>query len=159
MGRPPIGKTAMTAAERQRRRRAGLAHMPAPAARVTKPVAQPVTEPDDDAPRVTELPNLPPGRTPLVPHDDIVDWADNLDLPYEEIEKLQKEIAKLGPLIARRLLATFADEPEEGARWVVRELGWRLCDEFRDALDEAITEASDAEDEMAAKDDDDGVTQ
>src|SRR5262245_41627533 len=44
MGRPPIGKVAMTSTERSRRYRAGLAAKPAPA---TKP-AEPATKPGPD---------------------------------------------------------------------------------------------------------------
>jgi hypothetical protein len=136
MGRPPIGNRAMTPAERQRRRRHGIT------ATVTKHVTkQDPTKPDATA-SVSTKP--PPGSwvklpaTPLISMKEIEQWADELGVDFEDMQRLTK-------LLARNELDFWAWNPEEMARWLVQELGIAGLEDAQAAIETVLDEAYKAE--------------
>jgi hypothetical protein len=136
MGRPPIGKRPMTARERQQRHRAGLSHTVTKPAPVTKqpPVAHPIT-------RTT--PVIPPGADALpqrLTEDQIEEWADALDIDRNELERLTRVIGRRDTQVT---LDGFIDDPEESARWLLRELGWSALYEISEAIDKVLDEDED----------------
>src|SRR5262245_31635560 len=111
MGRPPIGKRAMTPAERQRRHRRGLS------SRDTKPVPKPpVTKPPEPVTKPTKLPETG-GAIPLLSSDEIEQFADELEINPNDLNRLMQ-------LQWRRDLEFWNDDPEEMARTLLQQLGY-----------------------------------
>jgi hypothetical protein len=133
MGRPPIGKRPMTARERQQRHRAGLSHAVTKPASVTKqpPVPHPIA-------RTT--PVIPPAADALpqrLTEDQIEEWTDKLDIGRNELERLTRVIGRRDTQVT---LDGFIDDPEESARWLLRELGWSALYDVSEAIDKVLDE-------------------
>ena len=118
LGRPPIGKHAMTAAARPRRHRRGLSG----ANTAANPVASPAA---DDLPQ-------------LLTDAQLEYWANELDINLDHLEELAS-------LIGRQMLSLFANDPKGAARWLMRELGWLGLNDVSEAISEVMMEEADDE--------------
>lgn len=131
MGRPPIGDRAMTDAERQRRRRGRLATKHPRA--VAKP--EPVTDQTQAGTcYVCERHKLP-----------FTSYGQEIDAIAAQFEIPQRQVDRMHDLTVRSLLWFFAEDAEEAAKWLVRELDFNTCEDLAGALMDRPWEDAEAE--------------
>jgi hypothetical protein len=163
MGRPPIGKHAMSGAERQARYMERLLGGKATIASVTKQTPADAAKDREIAKLQGEVAKLKTRiaeleaaqQTPAPATDDhtttakspfrglmsrraLHEWADRLDIPERELGKLEEQIAG-------RVWLSLLSDHADSAGWIVEMVGTFEAEDFAWALLEAIEKADEEE--------------